>query len=92
MEGFGHAMEEPSRMSVNAVREPLATNGQEVRTERSMLKRKGHNVLDTLNGHGKRVSREDFADDNLDPTEIIGGAPVALLEQFLAEGGKFETL
>lgn len=57
-------------------------------TERSMLKGECHNVLDSLNGIGLRVSRKAFADDKLDTAKIVRRAPVALLEQLMTEGRK----
>lgn len=57
-----------------------------------MLERKGNDVLDPLDGYGQRVAREPFTDDKLDSAEVIGRAPVILLEEFLLKDGEFESL
>lgn len=49
-------------------------------TQGSMLERECHNILDSLDWHGKRVPWEALADNNLDAAEVISRAPVVLLK------------
>lgn len=57
-----------------------------------MLEGECNNVLDAFDGHGQRVSREAFADDDLDAAEIIRRAPVALLKELGTEARELEAL
>lgn len=53
-----------------------------------MLKRKRHDILDPFDRNGQRISREPFANDDLDPAYFIRRAPVALSKHFAAEWGE----
>ncbi len=57
-----------------------------------MLEGKGSHILDTLDGHGERVSRKALADNQLDATNVVGRAPVTLVEQLLVEARELERL
>lgn len=48
-------------------------------TQWRVLEREGDDVFDSLDRVGMRVPREAFADDNLDSTNVIAGAPVVLV-------------
>lgn len=60
------------------------------RTQRSMLERECHNVLDTLERHRWRIARKAFADDDLDSTDIVARIPVLLIHEVLLERWKLE--
>lgn len=55
-------------------------------TQRRMLESKCDDILDPLNWVGRRVSREALADDDLDPSQIVAGVPVVLVQQLAAKG------
>ena len=55
-----------------------------------MLKREGDGIFNPLDGNCQRISRETFADDNLDPADLVCGAPVTLAEKFASKGGEFQ--
>ena len=52
--------------------------GQGIHTHRGMLEREGDGILHPLDGNRQRISGEAFADDNLDPADLVCGAPVTL--------------
>ena len=57
-------------------------------TERGVLKGEGHNILYPFGGHYQRIGTKAFAEDNLDPTNIIAGAPSLLRQHLAPEMGK----
>lgn len=61
-------------------------------TDRGMLKREGDGVLHPLDGDGQRISGKPLTDDDLDPTDLICGAPVTLTEKLASKLGKFQGL
>lgn len=66
------------KRSAHAFVEPRDMPG--VLTQWCVLEREGHDVLDSLDGVCRRVSWEAFADDNLDSTNVIAGAPMILVQ------------
>ena len=55
-----------------------------------MLEREGDGILHPLDGNRQRISGKTFADDNLDPADLVCGAPVTLAEKFASKGGEFQ--
>lgn len=61
-------------------------------TKRRMLKGECDDILDPLDGHRKRIAWKAFTDYNFDAAEVIGGVPVILSKEFLAEAWKSKRL
>ena len=61
-------------------------------TDRSMLKSKSHNVLDSLDGHSQGVARKPLTNQNLDASSIVTGVPMVLVEKFSTKRWKLEWL
>lgn len=57
-----------------------------------MLKGKCDDVLDPLDWVRGRVPGKPFADENLDPSQVITRAPVILEEQLATERRKLQLL
>jgi hypothetical protein len=91
MDGLGQAIPELSRMSVHASVYMIATRkNQCALTQRGMLERKGHEVLDPLERRRKRVSQEALADDNPNTVHLIDGIPEALAEDLVSKSRESE--
>ena len=88
MAGLGQAMEELSRISIAVSK----SHNARLHTHWCMLERKRHNILDSFKRHRLRVSGEALAQHNLDSTELVGRAPIVLVQQLLSKGGKSESL
>jgi len=50
-----------------------------------VLEREGDDILEPFDGDRQRVSRKTLTDDNLDPSNVVVGIPVILVEQLLTE-------
>jgi hypothetical protein len=57
-----------------------------------MLEGEGHDVLDSLDRGGQRVSGKALADDNLNAANVVSRPPVVLVQQFAAKVRKSQTL
>jgi hypothetical protein len=57
-----------------------------------MLERECHNIPNSLNRNGTRVPRKAFADDYLDPANVVSWVPKVLVEKFAPKRGKPEPL
>jgi hypothetical protein len=55
-----------------------------------VLEGEGDDVLDPLDRHRRGVSREAFADDNLDAAEVVARVPVVLLQELLSKRRKLQ--
>lgn len=91
MLGFGHAMQEFSRISDDecSCQSTAPCIGSEMQenqhTERRMLKGECDNILDPLHGQRKRVAWEAFTDDNLYAAKVVSGMPVILSKKLLTK-------
>jgi len=93
MSGLGQAIPLLSSMS----REVGCQSGNESNvlgkpTHGGMLEGKGDNILDTFDGRCQRIARKAFADQNLDPTSIVTGIPMVLVEELSPKGRKPQGL
>lgn len=86
---LGQAMLEYSRMSAQSA---LVADFSGELTERSMLERKGNDVLDTLEWRRTMRSNEPFRYHDFDPAVGLASVPVSLLQDLLMELGKANVI